>query len=76
MASDRRVQISVNFELDLEPEEAWPDGEPETWGAAEVRDEIMKLGSLKAFLDEWDVTASGAEIDVWVDLDRAQGFLQ
>lgn len=74
-ASPPPVQIEVTITVDLQPEEAWPDGAPEHWGAAEVLAEIKKAGSASRALADWDLLTFGAEFAVSVGHDTVRETL-
>lgn len=68
------VTIELTVSVDLDVDDAFPDGIPEGATASTVVDAIQESGSLAAFLNDWDIT--GADVSVWALSETARGELQ
>lgn len=56
--------ISINGEVELTPEEIWPDGDaPENPTVEDVLEQMQKSGSKENFMSSWNL---GDEIDIMV----------
>lgn len=62
------VTIELSIELELDPDEVWPDGDwPENWTAKDVLKLVLDTGSLGTFMRSWG-QGYGADVTV-----RARG---
>lgn len=70
------IQIEVTIAVDLQPDEAFPDGAPEHYTAADVLAEIKKSGTAERALKDWDLLTFGADFAVSVGHDTVRETLK
>lgn len=58
------ITISIEIELDLSPDEAWPNKDwPTGWKAQDVV-ELFKTRTAEQFIEDWDMLTLGADVTV------------
>jgi hypothetical protein len=71
----RLVSIELTISVELEPDEVWPDGEPEGWTAEHVLAEMQKLSTTR-LIDDWDLDTFGSHVEVQALGKTARGELR